>query len=325
MNPYWGQDFGSFFIVFAQRLVQFLTGQLSLADLASDEVQIFVLALVGCASALVGTFLVLKKMTMLANSLSHTILFGIVLSYLILLPFAGAESKPFHTLSLTTLLIASFITAILTTLLTQGLTHLMKIQEDASIGLVFTTLFALGIVLVTMFTRNTHIGTEAIMGNVDALHIHDLKLISIIALVDFILVALFYKEFQMTAFDEGLAKALGFSPSIFNYLLMVMTAATVIGAFRAVGVLLVLAFLVGPVLTARLFTDHLKKLIGLSMAIGFVCSFCAVALTRHLLTVYQMPLSTSGMVATLLGLAYFLAALFAPRQGLIAKRWVRRS
>jgi manganese/zinc/iron transport system permease protein len=325
MNPYWGQHFGSFFILFFQRLFQMVTGKLSLHDLASDEVQIFVLGLVGCASALVGTFLVLKKMTMLANSLSHTILLGIVLSYLLLLPFAQEGEEQFHTLSLTTLLIASLITAVLTTVLTQGLTHVMKIQEDASIGLVFTTLFALGIVLVTMFTRNTHIGTEAIMGNVDALHVHDLKLISIIALLDLVLVTLFYKEFQVTAFDGGLAKSLGFSPSLFNYLLMVMTAATVIGAFRAVGVLLVLAYLVGPVLTARLLTDNLKTLILLSMGIGFVCSLCAVALTRHLLSVYQMPLSTSGMVVTLLGVAYFLAILCAPGKGIIAKRLNLRS
>ena len=139
-------------------------------------------------------------------------------------------------MSLQALLIASLVTALLTTVLTQGLMQVMKLQEDASIGLVFTTLFALAVVLVTCFTRNTHIGTEAIMGNVDALHIHDLKLALWIAGFDFLLVILLFKEFKIVTFDSTLATALGFSVAFFNYLLMVMTAATVIGAFRAVGV-----------------------------------------------------------------------------------------
>jgi manganese/zinc/iron transport system permease protein len=320
VNPYWGKEFGSFFLLFFQRLVEMITGKISLEELASDEVQIFVLGLVGCASALIGSFLVLRKMVMLANSLSHTILLGIVIAYIILIPVASSALIETQGISLQALLIASLLTALLTTLLTQGLTHLMKLQEDASIGLVFTTLFALGVVLVTIFTRNTHIGAEAVMGNADALHIHDLKLIFIIALSDLLLIILLFKEFQLTTFDPGLARSLKVSPTLFSYLLMVMTSATVIGAFRAVGVLLVLAYLVGPVLTARLLTNHLKTMIALSVLIGFVCSLCAVALARHFLSVYHVPLSTSGLVVTLIGFVYLLAVLFAPQKGLVVRK-----
>lgn len=144
------------------------------------------------------------------------------------------------------------------------------------------------------------------MGNVDALHAHDLKLILWITLFDFAMIALFFKEFKMITFDGAFADAQGISKSFFNYLLMVMTSATVIGAFRAVGVLLVLAFLVGPVLTARLFTHRLKKLILLALAIGVLVSLFSVALSRHLLSVYHLPLSTSGLAATVLGLVYFV-------------------
>jgi len=249
-------------------------------------------------------------MTMLANSLSHTILLGIVIAYLLLIPFIPENQAHAHGIGVEVLLIASLVTGLITTLLTQMLVSVLKLQEDASTGLVFTTLFALGIVLVTIFTRDTHLGTEAIMGNVDALHVNDLKLILWIALFDFAVVGLFFKEFKMTTFDGAFATFQGFSKSFFNYLLMVLTSATVIGAFRAVGVLLVLAFLVGPVITARLFAHRLKKLILLSVGIGIMASLISVALARHLLSVHHLPVSTSGLAASVLGAIYFVS-LFA--------------
>ncbi len=306
-NPYWGKNFFQVLGVWMSRLWGMLTGQLSLHDLAPDDIQIIVLSLVALASATVGTFLVLKKMTMLANSLSHTILLGIVIAYLILIPFLENEQLSSHGISVHILLVASLITALITTLLTQFLTSVLRLQEDASTGLVFTTLFALGIVLVTAFTRNTHLGTEAIMGNVDALHSDDIKLIFWIALTNVIVIIGFFKEWQVTTFDPGFASANGFSSKCFNYFLMVITSTTVIGAFRAVGVLLVLAFLVAPVLTARLFFHRLKSLLLGSMAIGVLASVISVALSRHFLTVHHFPLSTAGLTVVSLGMIYFLA------------------
>lgn len=309
ISPYFGKNLGGFIITFVQRMYALITGKIGIAELASDEVQVLVLCFVACASALVGTFLVLKKMTMLANSLSHTILLGIIVAYVILLPFIPEQEVHAHSLSIKTLLIASLVTGLITTLLTQMLTHLLKLQEDASTGLVFTTLFALGVVLVTVYTRNAHLGTEAIMGNVDALHVHDLKLIFWIALFDFAVIGLFFKEFKITTFDASLADAQGFRSSAFNYLLMVLTSATVIGAFRAVGVLLVLAFLVGPALTARLLTHRLKTLILLAIAIGCAGAFISVALSRHFLSVFHAPVSTAGLATTVLGAIYLLCLL----------------
>lgn len=297
MNPYWGKNIVSFFITLFHRL----SGDFPLQTLPSDEIQILVLMGVAVAAALLGVFLTLKKMTMLANSLSHTVLLGIVLtSYLF---FSTAFEIDFKTL-----LTASLISAVLTTFLTHVLTQRMRLQEDASIGLVFTTLFALGITAVTIFSRNTHLSTEAIMGNADALHPDDIRLTWIVALFDAIFIFLFFKEFKVIAFDRALARALGISPAIFDYLLMVLTAATCIAAFRAVGVLLVLAFLVGPVLTARLWTHHLKHLIALSLFFGALSALIGVALSRHFLSCYQMPLSTGGMVVAVIGVFYLLSA-----------------
>jgi manganese/zinc/iron transport system permease protein len=107
---------------------------------------------------------------------------------------------------------------------------------------------------------------------------------------------LFFKEYTLTTFDGALAFALGFSPLFFNYLLMAQVAMTTITSFRAVGVLLVLAFITGPPLAARLCTHHLKEQIFLAVCFGFASALVGVALTRHILTVYGVALSTSGVV-----------------------------
>jgi manganese/zinc/iron transport system permease protein len=189
------------------------------------------------------------------------------------------------------------------------LTSFFRLQEDASNGLVFTTLFALGIVLITALTRNAHIGTEAIMGNVDALHLNDLYMTLWIASFNLVAVIVLYKEWKVTTFDAGFASSIGFSAPLFNYLLMTLTSVTVIGAFRAVGVLLVLAFLVAPVLTAQLFCKRLKHVLLVAIGVGITGSVCGVALARHLLTVYHLPLSTAGITIAFLAAFFFLALL----------------
>ncbi len=301
MNPYSGLNFFQFFPVFFGRLFKIMNG----AELASDEIQIFVLGLISIAAALIGTLLVLKRMSMLANSLSHTILLGIVVAYLLFASRAGEELG----MNFSILIAAALVTGILTTVLTQFLNHVVKLQEDASIGLVFTTLFALGIILVTLYTRNAHIGLEVVMGNPDALHLNDLKIALGVALTNVLFIVLFFKEWKLVCFDQGLAVSLGVRPALYNYLLMLLTSATAISAFRAVGVLLFLAFLVGLPLTARLLTHNLRTMMLLSCGFGLLCSLFAVALARHFLTVYRAPLSTAGMVVVMIGLSFVVALL----------------
>jgi len=296
MSPYWGANFFEFFAVLFTRLVH---GEVFTP--AADEVQIGVLCLIAVCCGLIGPFLVLKRMAMFANSLSHTILLGIAAAYLLL--GGGALFDLSH------LLLGAFIAALATAAFTEGLIKWFRLQEDASIGLVFTFLFALGIVLVTLFTRDLHIGIEAVMGNADALQPSDLRISAILAAMNGGAVFLFYRHFQIASFDRSLSQTLGLSSAFFHFLLLFLAAATCIGAFRAVGVLLVLAFLVGPYLTARLFSHRLKYLLMWSSLIGAAASLFGVALARHLLSVYDLPLSTGGIVVCSIGLFYAAAIL----------------
>ncbi len=317
-NPYRHSDFFSFFAVLIKRFGQLLTGQLPMQDLASDEIQILVLIGLCFSSAFIGTFLVLKKMTMMANALCHTILLGIVLAFLLLHPFVVSEGLASSFISLKVLLLASFLSGLLTTLFTQLLIHVAKVQEDASIGLVFTFLFAVGVILVTLYTKNMHIGTEAIMGNIDALDVDDLYVVGVVALLNFAVFFLFFKGFTTVTFDPLFASSAGLSTSFFNYFMMVLTAATCIAAFRAVGVLLVLTFFVGPPLMARFFTDQIKMLVFLSFILPSAASIVAVALSRHILFVYHTPVSTAGLVVSVFTLIYVMLLIFSPKKGLIS-------
>ena len=304
VNPYFQAGFGEFFIILAQRIGKLLTGQLGFSDLVSDEIQLLVLIFITLSCACIGTFLVLKKMTMLANSLSHTILLGIVIAFLI-----GKSAFGVHTMDMKTLCIAALSTGLFTTVCTQMLHKGFKLQEDASIGLTFTTLFALGVVLVSIFTRNTHLGVEAIMGNIDALHFKDLKLVFFLFLFNLFLTIIFFKPLAVSTFDPILGASFGIPLFFISYLLMVQTAASAIGAFRALGAFLFLALLVAPVLTARFFTHDLKKMIYLASLIGIGASLLAVALSRHLLSVYELSLSTAGLVTLLLGMFFLFGLL----------------
>jgi manganese/zinc/iron transport system permease protein len=249
-------------------------------------------------------------MTMMANSLSHTTLLGIVIAYIVFLNF---NTGP--------LLLAAFISAVLTAVLTELTRDLFKLQEDAAIGLVFTTLFAIGIVLVTVFTRSTHIGVEAITGNVDALHPQDIRFVWKTALINIVFIFFFFRQWVMTAFDEKLSFSLGLPTRFFHYLMMFLTAMTLIAAFRAVGVILVLSFLVGPTLIARRFTHRLIPLLFLSLGIGLFFSIFGVALSRHFLTTTHIPLSTGGLVVTLISLGFIASVLltFRSNRGLIRR------
>lgn len=322
LSPYHRVDFWTFFPTLLGRFWLWMTGQLPLADLAPDEIQVLVLSGVAASSALVGCFLVLRRMAMLANSLSHTMLLGIILAF-IFTHHLGEEWSHGEELNLSAMLIAAFCMGIVTTYLTETLVKVSGLHEDASNGLVFTSLFSLGIVLVTVFSRNAHVGTEVIMGNVNLLHLRDLELVLLVLGVNLILFLAMYKEFALSTFDSGLAKTFGFSPTLFNYLLMTQLAATAISAFRAVGVLMFLAFVTGPPLTARLLTHRLDRMILYSCLLGVGASISGVALSRHLWSVHQIALSTGGLVVCCIVVFFLFALLVSPERGALAYAFSR--
>jgi manganese/zinc/iron transport system permease protein len=169
-------------------------------------------------------------------------------------------------------------------------------------------LSSLGIILVTVFMRDVHLGIEAVMGNADILQMSDLKMSAALALWNLGFIVLFYRPLKIVSFDQNLARSLGIAANFFHFMLLFLAAAVCISAFRAVGVLLVLSFLTGPFLTARLFSQKLKNLLILTPAIGISASILSVLLSRFVLQIFDLPLSTGGLTACLIGAIYAVSA-----------------
>lgn len=294
-NPYEGAHFLGFFLTLGQRFMSLFQGGEGTFSLTSDEVQVLALLAMVLSSAWVGTLLVLQRMTMLANALSHTTLLGIVLVYVFLGIGVGHPG----------MLIAALGMGLVTNFLTEWLNGKGGLSPDASIALVFTALFALGIVAATLFAKDAHIGIEAVMGNVDALQAGDLPLLFGVAGLNGLSVWLLGKEWQMLSFDPVFARCQGVPCRVFRYLLMFQAAMTVTAAFRAVGVILVLALMTGPVLMARLYAQRFSSLMGFSVLFGLGSVLGGVALSRHFHS-EGLLLSTGGVVVSLILVLYLV-------------------
>ncbi|MEC8307192.1 MAG: metal ABC transporter permease [Chlamydiota bacterium] len=293
-NPYQGLNFFAFFVMLGKRCFRCMTGQLSLESWAADEVQLATLVLIACSAAILGVFLVLRRMTMLANSLSHTTLLGVALLFLWSATSYHLGQMPFYAL-----LLAALFVGMLTSWLTEWFHNSMKIQADASIAFAFTLLFSLGIVVVTLFMKNVHIGNDAIMGNADALQVVDIQHAAYLLGTNMLLLFLFFRRLVVSTFDPLFAQLSGLLTRWISHLILFQTAAIAISAFRAVGVLLFLAFLVAPVVIGGWFARSLQGLIFGSCCVGTVVAMIGVALSRSVVSWGWMPLSTGGMIVSL--------------------------
>lgn len=298
-DPYESAGFFSSFFIFLRRLPALLTvgGELYL-----DELQIATMAAVAVSAALVGSLLVLRRSTMLANSLAHTVLCGIVSAYLWEGYFGAGTRGPEVLLSFHTLWIAAGTTALFTSWCTDWVQKQLQLAQETSIALVFSTLFALGVLLVSMLARDAHIGLEVIMGNVDALQPEDAKLAAGVTLCNLALCALFAKEHIAAAFDEQFSKSVGIKTRLLDYLLVMQTSLTLMSAFRSVGSFLVLAWISGLPILALTRAKSLVQLWWFASILGLILSIVSVCATRQLLSSHQIPLSTSGMSVALLAL-----------------------
>jgi manganese/zinc/iron transport system permease protein len=285
------------------------------------QIEIVLIASVVAAScSLVGTYLVLRRMALMSDAISHAILLGIVLAFFVV---ESTASLP--------MIIAATLTGVLTVTLVEVLFRTRLVKEDAAIGLVFPALFALGVILISRYASDVHLDTDAVLlgelafapfdrlivGGVD-LGPKSLWLTGAIGLVNLLFILLFYKELKLATFDAGLAAALGFSPAVIHYALMTLVSATAVGSFEAVGSVLVVALMIAPPAAAYLLTDRLPAMLILGMAIGIASAVSGYFLARSL------DASIAGSMATMTGVFFTMALLLAPERGLVSQWRTRR-
>jgi manganese/zinc/iron transport system permease protein len=282
------------------------------------EIQILA-ALVAAACALPGVFLVLRRMALLSDAISHVLLLGIVVAFLI--------TKDLHS---PLLFAGAALSGVATVALVEALQRTRHVKEDAAIGLVFPALFSAAVILVSQKFGNVHLDTDAVLlgelavapfrrlefAGIDVPY--SLVVMAVVLFVNLVFVTAFYKELKLATFDAALAAALGFAPAVLHYALMTLVSVTAVAAFDAVGSVLVVALMIVPAATAYLLTDRLGLMLVLAVGIGIAGALAGIWLAD----VYDA--NYAGAMATALGGLFGLAFLFAPQRGVVAQA-VRRA
>ncbi len=276
--------------------------------------------LVGVSGALLGSFLVLRGNAMLTDAISHSIVFGIIVVWLLTRQVSGPVQ-----------VLGAALTGVLTVVLSELLARSRLVKMDAAIGLVFPALFAAGVLLISIYARDVHIHVETVLlGEIGFVWLNTLTLwgvpvpvavvtLGAVLVVNLAFVLVLWKELKLTTFDPGLAAALGFLPGVLHYAVLSLTSVTAVAAFDAVGAILFIAFVIVPPSTAYLLTRRLWLMVVLAVALAVAACVVGYALAM------RWNVSIAGMMASMTGVWFALALLFAPGHGLVAQAFSWRS
>lgn len=253
-----------------------------------------VIAAVVCA--LLSCWLVLVGWSLMGDAVSHAVLPGVVIAYVLGAPFA----------------LGALVFGFLAVALIGAIRGTSRIKEDAAIGIVFTTLFALGLVLISVTPSNTDLN-HIIFGNILGVSDPDLVQIAVLATVAFVILVLKRRDLTLYAFDPMHAHAIGLSPRFLGALLLGLLALTAVVALQVVGVILVVAMLIIPGATAHLLTDRFGRMLVIAPVLSAACSVVGIYLS------YWLDAASGGLVVLVQGAAFLLVYLFSPRHGLISK------
>jgi manganese/zinc/iron transport system permease protein len=272
----------------------------------------FLRILTGCIVAvscgLLGCYLILRKMAMVGDAISHAVLPGIVIAFLL----SGGSREPI------TMLIGAGALGIITTFMIEFFHKKGNLQTDASIGVTFTSLFALGVILISLKANNVDLDQECVLYGDIAYVPFDPELImtmGIVLIVVLLFIYLGYKELFLTTFDPAFATAIGISTTLWHYLLMGMVSVTTVASFEAVGAILVVAFLIAPPATAYLLTEKFKHMLWISALAGISAAIFGYWVA------WTLNGSIAGAMSMIAGLQFLLAMLFSPSQGILLKKY----
>jgi len=272
-----------------------------------------VLTAAAAACAVLGSFLVLRRMALLTDAIGHVLLLGIVLAFFVT-----------HDLKSPLLIVGAAATGLVTVALVEWVSKSRLVKQDAAIGLVFPALFALGVILTTIYSRNIHLDVDRVLlgtpelaplsraswGEYD-LGPFSLLVMGVMCILNAVFVGLFFKELKLSTFDAALATSLGFAPAVLHYVLMGLVSLSAVTAFDAVGPVLVVAFFVVPAASAYLLTDRLSVMIVLAVSLAIAGAVIGTAVA------YRLGVTISGTVAVVMGLGFCIALIASPRHGLI--------
>lgn len=264
---------------------------------------IWVSALVGGVCGFLSSFVTLKGWSLMGDALSHAVVPGVSLAYILGLPFA----------------FGAFVAGLLAAATMAFIRARSRIREDATIGIVFTAYFAAGLLLISLFPARVDLKT-IILGNILGISDPDIKQVIVISIITLVVISLKWRDLMLYCFDPNQARTIGLRTAVLHVTLLSLLAATAVAALQAVGACLVVAMLVTPGATAYLLTDRFGRMLMISASMGVATSLLGAYAS------YYFNGATGGCIVTLQTLVFIAAFLFAPKHGMLAaKRRVRSS
>ncbi len=252
---------------------------------------------VGAVCAVLSCYLVLKGWSLMGDAISHAVLPGIVIAYAIGLPLA----------------VGAFASGLLCAVLTGYIKANSRVKEDTVMGVVFTGLFAFGLVLFTKVPSDLHLD-HILFGNILGLGPGDLRDTLIVAGITLGVVLVLRRDLLLYCFDPGHARTIGLPTGVLYYLLLSLLAMTIVVSLKAVGIILVIAMLVTPGCVAYLLTDRFHRMLGIATACAVGSSVVGVYVS------FFLNASTGACIVLLQGLVFLVALALAPKHGLLAVR-----
>lgn len=276
-------------------------------------------ALVAAGLGFIGCFLIVRRLSMVGDAISHSVLLGIVAAFLL----TGS-------LGLVPVVLGAGTAGLLSTW-TVELLRRAGLQEDAATGVTFTSFFGLGVVLLTLYAGDVHLDTQHVLyGDLVYVPFDELVwrgralgpraawTVGGAFLASLTLTGMFFKEFKLVAFDPALAAVLGLPVALINGLQMAMVSLVTVAAFDSVGAILAVAMLVVPGATAYLLVDRLERMLAASVLVGVTAALIGYGVAS------RWDLSIAGAMAGAAGLLFTMAFLLGPRHGLLARWRARR-
>jgi len=286
--------------------------------------------LVAVSCALLGNFLVLRKMSMMGDAISHAVLPGLAIAFLV----TGARAS-------LTMFIGAAVVGVLTAVFTQWISKFGNVDRGASMGIVFTSMFALGLILIVRAADHVDLDPGCVLYGAIELTPLDVVwrpelfgavfevpraalVLVIVTVVNAAFVVLFFKELRISSFDPELATTQGINANIMHYLLMTLVAVTTVAAFEVVGSIIVIAMLIVPAAAAHLLTDKLVGMVVISVVLAVLSAVLGHVSALIVPSWFGFETtSSSGMMAVMSGLIFGCILLFAPRYGVLAKLFRR--
>ncbi|HGA0359478.1 TPA: metal ABC transporter permease subunit [Streptococcus agalactiae] len=258
----------------------------------------FITAIViGIVAGAVGCFIILRSMSLMGDAISHAVLPGVAISFILGINF----------------FIGAIVFGLLSSIIITYIKENSVIKGDTAIGITFSSFLALGIILIGLANSTTDL-FHILFGNILAVQDSDKYMTIIVGLIVLTLITIFFKELLLTSFDPVLAKSMGMRVSFYHYLLMILLTLVAVTAMQSVGTILIVALLITPAATAYLYVKSLRTMLFLSSALG------AVASVLGLYIGYTFNIAAGSSIVLASTFMFLLAFLFSPKQSLFKKK-----